>query len=671
MAFIWDTNPNRITPPPILPVPVGDGEMSYEAKEVANSVNVDPIYGVGTLLWNIATPDADGDSDGDFDIIYQLPSLNVKDIHVTHLEADNVTVYFNATINTANIGVATINTANIVNATIANGRMGVNPTANLQIATKEYVDALAANSIPLGGNLQLLIQAAGDLLVGVSDNTAERQPVGVSNGSLLLAGGTSNTGVYYSAGGIGGTGTHRGLHIGSNMFGGSLMNTEVLLVSVEEIVMDDGTSVRTGWDGLTASISSNVETSGIGFLDTGVVAAQTSYEVWAVRSSSNGAQGLLLHRAPESRVDVSFRAVIATDRRLNYSHTVGAITTINVSQSWLANSNGPLTGIDITLARTGAPIGNIWLTFETLVNGNASGNVLATSRYFDTTRIGSPVPDVNEHTRMRFPFDTTANVVSGTNYAFVVHVDYPRGNSVNPNYITVWGTSPGLTGSTTYPNGECKNFSANTNTWAMANASTGIFIPSGPQDLYFRTIVEKYNVDLLMPTGYDQKCLLSYCAVTNAPPAGGTVGDGLTNGWGPRIGPYWQYGRRITVCQHTEWQMNYNGIYGGGQPLEFQTGTGCEAIELKWLVPPTPCFVTIMHYSGVAGPAAVGVGRLDTTDMWSLSSSRTLVEVDGQYQANTNFGIMTSIGPILVEFGTMMIRQPAGVGQSWIQEIEF
>jgi len=117
--------------------------------------------------------------------------------------------------------------------------------------------------------------------------------------------------------------------------------------------------------------------------------------------------------------------------------------------------------------------------------------------------------------------------------------------------------------------------------------------------------------------------------------------------------------------------MNYNGVYGGGQPLEFQTGTGCEAIELKWLVPPTPCFVTIMHYSGVAGPAAVGVGRLDTTDMWSLSSSRTLVEVDGQYQANTNFGIMTSIGPILVEFGTMMIRQPAGVGQSWIQEIEF
>ena len=140
MAFIWNPNPNP--PARVLPQAVPPGEISFEQGEVANSVNSDPIYGTGVLSWNASTthPNDSSDANGDYDIIYTLPTLNVKDIHVTHLEADNIFVRFTATINTANIGTATINTANIVNATIANGHMGVNPTANLQIATKEYVD---------------------------------------------------------------------------------------------------------------------------------------------------------------------------------------------------------------------------------------------------------------------------------------------------------------------------------------------------------------------------------------------------------------------------------------------------------------------------------------------------------------------------------------------------
>ena len=645
MAFIWNPNPNSTTPPPILPVPVGDGEMSYEAKEVANSVNVDPIYGVGTLLWNIATPDADGDSDGDFDIIYQLPSLNVKDIHVTHLEADNVTVYFNATINTANIGVATINTANIVNATIANGRMGVNPTANLQIATKEYVDALAANSIPLGGNLQLLIQAAGDLLVGVSDNTAERLPVGTTDGQVLVSGGSSNTGVYWASHSTGAsTGTFKGLYIGTHREG-KRRNTEVQLVSVDSIVMDDGIRVTSGWNGLLASHISNVATSGVGYLDTGVATPNACYEVWAVRNSSTGAQGLILHRAIDRREDsnncLATGGVGGGVRSLRRSDATHAINVSKCAQAFTVTRSGPLLAIELGLVKKGNPLGNVWITIEsTDAQGNADGIVLATSRYKDCNRLANVA---FTGARVRMPFDITANLVAGNVYQCVVQADYPfSGPATNPpSYVVLSGF---ISGSLAPRRG--KNFNITTNGWAFANSGQPADTPPGPAYFYIKTTIETNSSPLVMPSGYDQKCLLSY-AVLN---------DDLI------FRPYSQRQRTMSMPFHYHWDLPF--------AINFDVGFSNYQVPLDMgeFVPPVPCLVRVAQYP--AGTSPVCAGHMDTCDLGGESPSIVIdYESVGAVYANGVNGGVICTPPILCELGAIQVRQ--GAGYEHLMEVEF
>jgi len=649
MAFIWDTNPNRITPPPILPVPVGDGEMSYEAKEVANSVNVDPIYGVGTLLWNIATPDADGDSDGDFDIIYQLPSLNVKDIHVTHLEADNVTVYFNATINTANIGTVTINTANIVNATIANGLMGMNPTANLQIATKEYVDALAANSVPLGGNLQLLIQSAGDLLVGVSDNTAERLPIGTTDGMVLVAGGSGNTGVYWKERRIGGSGvgngSFRGLSMGTSTRSFLEQNSTVEIISVDAITMDDRSIISTGWAGLTANIRSNIATSGVGFLDTGVVQDNTIYEVWAIRSSSNGAQGLLLHQAKDRKPDVNnhvLGGIYTTTRSVRYVSGFNSMNCINISQSFTPTKNGPLVGVEMMVTKTGTINGNCWITLEANnAQGNASGIPLATSRYKNANNL-SNISMVASRTR--FIFDTTANVVAGTPYHVVYHGDYPiAGSQTNEQGYT---KVSGWTSGTASP-GQGKNFNANTGGWAIANSAQVGDIPLGPCDFWLRTYVETNNTPIIMPTGYDQKCLLSYISTTL-----NRAGVSNTN-----IRRYTQFQRTMTMSWHEDWNLPL-----GIRPAEGGTfwSYSCPVICQDFFPPISPLIITLL--SSAVGPTPLGAGNHDACGLLGPSASFNRdEEVDFVAYANNNSGLWM-FTPIVVEEQTFQYRNLASVG---------
>lgn len=659
MSFVWNPNPNSTTPPPILPVPVGDGEMSYEAKEVANTVNVDPIYGVGTLLWNIATPPDAGDNGlfGDFDIIYRLPSLNVKDVRATHLEADNVTVYFNATINTANIGAATINTANIVNATIANGRMGVNPTANLQIATKEYVDSLAANSVPLGGNLQLLILAAGDLLVGVSDNTAERLPIGANNGGVLIADTSQNTGVRWSTRSVGPTATHRGLFMGT-AFDELGRNNQVQIVNVDEIIMDDGLSVRTGWNRLTANIRSNVATSGVGFLDTGVVKDNTCYEVWAIRSSTNGAQGLILHRTLDrlvgAQIDTSVGLTVA--RKIRYEHGFGSISCVNIAQSFVSTKSGPLTSVECALNRTGTLTGNLWLSLQSnTASGNPSGVYLARSRNVNIARVSTttaPAP------RMRFIFDTTANVEVGTSYWAVIEADFPTSHNPVDNDIQIWGVA---SGASAYANGVAKNFLSNTNTWVVAN--TLGFNPIGPPDIYFRTFVEANNTDLVMPAGYDQKCLLSYVFT-----------DFRSN-----TREYRQRDHTMTMAYSYTWVAVYNG--GTGQPVPGSgaeqafgtlTSSGLVVVNLGGYVPPVPCLVSFYHY-GQSAEGAGAFAALESTDSMDGSNQQKFVYSRGTLNANllqTGDGTQ-KVGPVLIEQQAVLVNYTSVAAQVYIAEMEF
>lgn len=654
MPFVWNDKPN---PPSVdLPVPVADGEISYEQAEVANNVNVHPIYGVGTLRWNIATPPDEGDNGlfGDFDIIYELPSLNVKDLHVTHLEAGNLTVGFTATINTANIGTATINTANIVNATLTNSVMGVHPSANLQIATKEYVDALAANSLPLGGNLQLLIQAAGDLLVGVSDNTAERLAVG-TEGQVLQVGGVGNTGLRWG-GPIGSSSTHRGLVIGTSM-NGVLKNTQVILTQADEIIMNDGARINTGWNGLVASISSNVETSGVGYLDTGVVLPNTCYEVYAIRSSSNGAQGLLLHRAKDYRVDGTHYPSVSNYRSINNDAGTTRAVTVNVAQRFVVAYSGPFVGVDVTLSRIGTPIGNCWVTLEP--NGpdnNTTGVVLSTSRKVEAARISNDITGANQ-VRVRFPFDTTANVVSGNLYWVIIHADYPRSNTVAPNYIRIHGDT--ASPSVPYAVGAAKFFSANTNGWAMSNSAATIdqdVSGVGPANLYFRTFVEANNTPVVMPTGYDQHCLLSYCSTTYV----------------SILREYHQREYRMTMPLHYTWCYHNESTHAPAADSVANNAVALtqssEPVHASPFVPPVPCLLWVYKYTALSGTAMVSIGNYTATNY----ITQLPLETEGGIQAtiaSSQWGIM---GPILAEYsGHTTIAGGGPTASLYVAGIEF
>lgn len=633
MPFIWSDEPN--TPPRNLPVPVADGEISFESKEVANTVNAHPIYEMGTLSWNSSAthPNEPDDPTGDFDIIYQLPSLNVKDIQATHLAAGNVTVLFGATINLANIGTATINTANIVNATIANGYMGVNPTANLQIATKQYVDALAANSIPQGGNLQLLIQAAGDLLVGVSDNTAARLPVSNTPHQVLMASSTSgNTGVTW-AGPFGTTQNFRGLEIGTN-WQGSLQNSQVKLVNVDEIIMDDGARITSGWAGLVADTS----VSGAGGIDVGTVQPNTCYEVYAIRSSSNGAQALLLHQAKTYKVDAQYMTAVSPSKSLFFSYGVSQSVSINVAQRFIAQTNGIFRGMDFALQRTGTPAGNIWLTLETNDGtNNASGTVLTTSRKISAGRIGNTTTDI---IRARFIFDTAANVVSGTPYWAVMHADYTQGNSqTNLNYIKVFGDAAAP--ATPYQLGMAKFFNANTNGWALANSLAAIDSAQGPMNFYFRTFIEANNTSVTMPTGYDQKCLVSYCS---------------TN-FRSFLREYHQRERKLSMAIIGHW-LFYNRGSTSWQPIAECPGANNDLsisqishpLHCGEYVPPIPCLVWIGYAVHLGATSVFTIGDLTCTN---FAAPPAIAELEGGIGATSLATQEVVVGPIFMEYAAL------------------
>jgi hypothetical protein len=637
MAFIWTNDPNIpvFIPPPVL----GPTEVSTEVHVVANTVNVSPL--LCTLSYNTHNIG--------YDVVCAYPRLNVHDLHVTHLNADNLTVNFNATINTANIGAATINTANIVNATIANGQMGINPTANLQIATKEYVDALIANSVPLGGNLQLLIQAAGDLLVGVSDNTAERLPVGTTEKQVLAVGGSGNTGLHW-VGPQGSSSSHRGLEIGTH-WETALKNTQIQLVTVDEIVMDDGERIASGWNGLIADLSSNVATSGPGYLDTGVRLPNTCYEVYAIRSSTSGDQALLLHQALDRKPDVHLPCPATGSRNLYYSYGLNQSVSINVAQKFIANKSGPFVGIDLTLGRTGTPVGNVWVTLEDNdATDNASGVVLATSRKFSAGRMGAQISD---QVRVRFPFDTSANVVMGNTYWAVAHADYTQGNSqTNLNHLKVFGDS-GLA----YALGAAKFFNANTNGWAMVNSAATIDGISGPSNFYIRTFIEANSTPVAMPAGYDQRCLLSYCS-TNIRTT---------------LREYHQREYKMAMPFHYTWC--YRGSGGLFSSPADNPGANnspvvaySEVIHMGEMVPPVPCIVWIGKYTGLAGAATLGVGNLSATNL----PVQLPVEENGSLSTTIAQNQIGFVGPIFVEFNAHINHSGGSTfGALHIAEIEF
>lgn len=538
MPFVWNTNPNP--PARALPQAVAPEEISYKVHVVANTVNAG-----GTLSYN--TPNIG------YDVLYQLPTANVNSAHFTSAYFDNITVN-TATISTASINVANITTANLVNANILYGYVGSDPTSNLGVASKHYVDAAMAN-VPTGGSdLQNIIDAQGDLLVGTGVHTATRLPMGTP-GQILSTDSAAASGLRWVT--IAGQELFYNLWVQTHY---DLASNDhvVLLRSAGEIVMNDG--IRTSnWINKTADI----EVSGAGGLDTGSEETDRWYEVHAIRNSSTDDRALILHKCPVTEQDQAFTTTTDTSVPLRRASSPA----LKLSQSFIPALSGPLTSVELEVTKTGSPTGLVWLTLEADDGGSPSGTPLATSRIMDVSRLPA------DKGRLRYLFDTNTSVSVGTTYHLVYQSDSTLSDS---NYISLWGTAAGG-----YANGSAKELHGST--WLNAVDLSGL------SDFWFKTFVQHLPAtEVTLPSGYDERCLISY----------------VFNGSNGKFKQYVQKNRTMVMGVSAAWRA-------------FTSVTGLiESVDLRTTVPPIPCSVQFTSWSTSGSPGRhVPIGGVECTDL--------------------------------------------------------
>lgn len=581
MPFIWNTTPNLPTPVP--PFVIGSDELTYKAHAVANTVNAG-----GELSYN--TPNVG------FDVVYELESLNVRNLQVTTLNAGSLTIN-TATISTASINRASINIANMNTVFIQYGFMGNNPGSNLEIATKGYADGQAAN-VPSGGSdLELLIDAKGDLLVGIAANTLTRLPKG-TDGQILTVDGSTNTGLIWKT--ISGSGTFHNLWIQTH-YNLSLKDHQLLLRNADEVIMNDGIRVS-GWSNMVVDI----ELSGAGGLDTGVEGPSHWYEVYAVANSAGEQISMVLHRAPEILLDQSLTTT--TDTGITLRRTTGGTAT-KIAQGFVPAIAGPLTSVEMELSRTGSPTGLIWVTVEADSSGFPSGTPLATSRVMDVARLPT------DKARIRFLFDTNTSVSIGTTYHIVCQSDYTVSDT---NYATAWGIAAGGYGS-----GSASEFRV---AWF---ASTTF---SGPADLWFKTFVQGTLVtEVVMPAGYDQRTLISY----------------VYNNSAGHFKRYTQKDRNIVMGIWEDWRA-------------FTAITGLiEAVDLGTYIPPVICTVQFALWTAHGSPRQPSpIGGVASTDMpATIGTASGSIAANVRDSAQTSPGVSVDLyGKIVVESQVILAR---------------
>lgn len=584
MPFKWSDKPNP--PSTDLPIPVPPGEITYEQKLVANLVNAG-----GALSYN--TPNVA------FDIVYEVPTANINVGYFTNVSFNNITVN-TATISNASINVLFANTANISNANILYGFVGGDPTSNLGIASRHYVLASAAN-VPSGGSdLQNLIDAKGDLLVGTGFHTATRLPIG-SNDQILISNGGANSGLKWIT------------IAGQEIFYDLLVQTHfdlasndhvVILRSAREIVMNDGTRTS-AWVNQTADI----EGSGLNGLDTGVEQASRWYEVHAIRKSTTGDRGMLLHLAENTLLDVSFTPT--SNSGITVRKASGGTAT-KVSQSFIPGLAGPLTSVELEISKTGSPTGLIWVTLEgDDGTGMPNGTTLSTSRMMNVARLPT------DKARMRFLFDTNTSVSLATSYHIVYQGDYTVSDS---DYTTIWGLDVGG-----YGDGRANEFR---NSW-FASAALG-----GPGDIFFKTFVKAIPRSIpTMPSGYDQRCLISY----------------VYNDSNKRLKQYAQRNRTMVTGQSLDWRC-------------FNSATGLiEAVDLGPFIPPVPCSVYFSNRVPIVGVGStkknICLGAVACTDL-PITDTPTSGQISANTTALDTASIVTAAqyGVIILEDQVILCR---------------
>lgn len=599
---------------------------TFQASAILATLTTTSNANVGIL--NLSTGNITGETVKTSNISFanitslNVSSMNLSTANITTLTGMSTLTTAFAGITLANIGTLNASTANIsnltvvqLNASIANlttGTMSANPTTNLSIATKNYVDTGA------GQNLvnKISYTAKGDLIPGTGANSFGTLSSG-ANGQTLIVDTNQTTGLRWANTP---TGIFRNLMIASSPSGNVTNNKQAFVYKLDEVIMNDG-EVVTNW---TLPALLDISVSGVNGLDGGTANANTVYEVYAIRQRSTGTKNFIIHRALDRKPDQntfnnSFWPMTSGTTTLN---TLGANNTANLyvrlAQSFTPNISGPLTSIDIRVMKTNAPTGNMWLSIEANTSGSPDGTTLTTSRKMDVSRC--PTTGANA----RFVFDNTANLVAGTSYFWIFNTDYTSSatafmnlaySSANTN-ITANGVNRGI------PMG---NTGAS---WVNIQGTTQPGQTIGLGTFFYRTQMEANNVTVTMPTGYDQMCLLGYLFTDNV----------------ARLKDTTQIGRTIYTSVSQQWGAMHS-IYAGAPGW-------ADLIELNSFVPPVPCSVTGMS-GGPGSPLQIAVGRFHALDL-----TTTFTEGFGGYiQAQGSGGTTTApIGPIFVEHQAILVR---------------
>lgn len=538
-----------------------------------------------------------------------VPLLNASFANITTGTVGTLNVSF-ANITSENVGTMNLSSANITTIT-SNTVMSFPPTANAGIATKNYVDTGA------GANLvnKLSFNAKGDIIVGSGANTFATLNVG-TNGQMVIVDTNMTTGLRYAQRS---TGSFRGLVMGTSLDDKSANGTQLVVYNLDEAQMDDG-EVVSGWTPLsTIDISSN---GAPGFLDEGVAVANTWYEAYAIRNRSTGAKNFLLHRAKDRRPDQNTSNAILWPTGAGVQ-SVGANNTtssnLRLAQSFTPNTSGRLTSIEIRAFKTGATAnGNVWLTLEGNTATSPNGTTLAVSRKMDIIRL-----QVTSQQNLRFVFDNTAVVNVGTSYFWVFNTDtrqQPAAAFLGPN--VVYSQANTALNANGVNEGVPKGY--NGASWTDLRPGVGTFI--------YKTYVEANDTPLMLPTGYDQKCLIGYTA-TNA---------------NTRLKEFVQKDRTVTTYFSAEWAST----------PQFQTTTS-EVLELLNVVPPVPVLVGFSCGFAGGSPLIYSLGRFHALDL-------PVAHTEGVYGGGfaigqANGGTSAMILPFFIEHQAVLIKsQSAG-----------
>lgn len=280
----------------------------------------------------------------------------------------------------------------------------------------------------------------------------------------------------------------RGLHLRTHP-DADKAGSQVMLVGLDEVVMNDGCR----YTGLPLPLTADITVSGAGGLDTGVVALNTWYKILLIGKSSTKLASdlrLIFHRAKDYKLDQFFTSSFDTNAFLRKS--TGTATDLLAEGVQFA-TGGPVERIDITMARTGAVTGRVWLELRSDNAGSPSTTVLATSDKIDA----SALPTTMSYIALLFR--TPFTVVPSTQYHIVLNGDYTRSDTVN----IAWGGV--IAGG--YANGTAKQY--NGTTWGAA---------TGVGDFQFRAYVTENNAadNASLPSGYDETCQLGWVCNVNA-----------------------------------------------------------------------------------------------------------------------------------------------------------